>query len=182
MAIALMAAVLPACSEGRAAERTAVPEGEAWLTRDQAAEARISTAPVEERELDGVITTSGKIGFDDLHVAHVYSPVTRRAVAIKARLGERVKKGQALALVGNSGNTTGPHLHFHVMDGLSVLGAQGVPYVIDSFTLAGEIADIPDDEGANAMTKALAIKPLPPLQRRMEYPMENAVVDFPGGK
>jgi hypothetical protein len=102
--------------------------------------------------------------------------------SLKVKKGDRVKKGQVLALVGNSGNTTGPHLHFHVMEGLSVLGAQGVPYVIDSFTLAGEIRDIPDDEGANAFMEPLAITPQPPPQRRMEYPMENTVVDFPGGK
>jgi hypothetical protein len=102
--------------------------------------------------------------------------------SIKVKKGDHVKKGQVLALVGNSGNTTGPHLHFHVMDGLSVLGAQGVPYVIDSFTLAGEIRDIPDEEGANAFLEALSITPQPPPQRRMEYPMENAVVDFRDGK
>jgi hypothetical protein len=33
-----------------------------------------------------------------------------------------------------------PHLHFHIMDGLSTLGSNGLPYVIDSFDFAGQIS------------------------------------------
>ena len=55
--------------------------------------------------------------------------------SIKVKVGERVKRGQVLGLVGNSGNSTEPHLHFQVMDGPSPLGTEGLPYVIDSFAL-----------------------------------------------
>jgi murein DD-endopeptidase MepM/ murein hydrolase activator NlpD len=44
------------------------------------------------------------------------------------KVGERVKQGQVMALVGNSGNSTEPHLHFHVADANSPLGAEGLPY------------------------------------------------------
>lgn len=53
--------------------------------------------------------------------------------------GDHVKRGQLLGKLGNSGNTSAPHLHFHLMDGPSVLGSQGIPYEIDAFTLAGEV-------------------------------------------
>jgi len=58
--------------------------------------------------------------------------------SLKVKKGDAVKKGQAIALLGNSGNTTGPHLHFHVIHGKSPLGSDGVPYVIDSFAVREE--------------------------------------------
>jgi hypothetical protein len=47
---------------------------------------------------------------------------------------DRVTRGQGL---GNSGNTSAPHLHFHTMAWASAIGSNGVPYVIDGFELAG---------------------------------------------
>jgi hypothetical protein len=49
--------------------------------------------------------------------------------------GAKVKRGDVLGKVGNSGNTSAPHLHFHVMDGPSPLLSNGLPYVIDQFTM-----------------------------------------------
>lgn len=57
--------------------------------------------------------------------------------SLRVRAGERVKRGQVLGLVGNSGNSVAPHLHFHVMDGPSALASNGLPYEIDSFTVTG---------------------------------------------
>jgi hypothetical protein len=53
--------------------------------------------------------------------------------SLRARLGDRVKLGQVLGLLGNSGNTDAPHLHFHMMDGPAPLGSNGLPYEFTSF-------------------------------------------------
>ena len=66
-----------------------------------------------------------------------YAHLQKKSVTV--RVGDQVKKGAVLGKLGNSGNTSGPHLHFHVMTGPSVLGSDGVPYVIESFNLAGQI-------------------------------------------
>ena len=46
-----------------------------------------------------------------------------------------MRRGQPLGLVGNTGNSSAPHLHFHVVDGPSPLASNGRPYVIDSFSV-----------------------------------------------
>ena len=50
-----------------------------------------------------------------------------RCGSIQVREGEAVRRGQHLADVGHSGNSTAPHLHFHLMDRANILEAQGVP-------------------------------------------------------
>ena len=52
--------------------------------------------------------------------------------SITVEVGEQVVPGQVIGLLGNSGNTTAPHLHFHVMDSPSSLGSNGLPYMYDS--------------------------------------------------
>jgi hypothetical protein len=57
--------------------------------------------------------------------------------SIKVRPHQQVHTGDVLALLGNSGNTTGPHLHLQVTDRDSVLESEGVPFVFPSFTYLG---------------------------------------------
>ena len=58
------------------------------------------------------------------------------------KVGDQVTSGQVIARVGSSGSVSaGPHLHFHVSDGHSLLGAEGVPFVIREFQLRGSSAD-----------------------------------------
>jgi cobalt-zinc-cadmium efflux system membrane fusion protein len=73
------------------------PQGEALLSPQQMETLRIATDQVQQREVGGELITSGRIAFDDLRVAHVFSPVTGRVTSIHAQLGQRVAKGAALA-------------------------------------------------------------------------------------
>jgi cobalt-zinc-cadmium efflux system membrane fusion protein len=80
----------------------AAPEitpGEVLLAPDKIAAAGITVQPVEEQPVEDTIVTSGTVTFDDLKVAHVYSPVNGRVTEIYANLGDRVKKGQSLAAI-----------------------------------------------------------------------------------
>jgi len=54
--------------------------------------------------------------------------------SLKVKVGDRVTRGQVIGLVGNSGNSTEPHLHFHISDGVSPLGSEGLPYSLDGMT------------------------------------------------
>jgi hypothetical protein len=64
-----------------------------------------------------------------------YGHLVKGSVAVK--VGDRVKTGEVLGRLGNSGNTTGPHLHFDVLEGPDVLLDRSIAYEIDRFELAG---------------------------------------------
>jgi multidrug efflux pump subunit AcrA (membrane-fusion protein) len=55
----------------------------------------------------------------------VYGHLKPGSVTVK--VGQTVKAGDVLALVGSSGSSTEPHLHFHICDGPSALNCVGKP-------------------------------------------------------
>ena len=75
------------------------PAGEVWLTPQQVRDAKIEVQPVQVRQVDDTILTSGTISLEDVRTGHVFSPVTGRVVSIVAGLGQRVKKGDPLAVI-----------------------------------------------------------------------------------
>ena len=60
--------------------------------------------------------------------------------SVTVKPGSKVKRGQVIGKLGNTGNTSAPHLHFHIMTGPSVLGSDGVPYVIGRFSFADQVS------------------------------------------
>jgi hypothetical protein len=60
----------------------------------------------------------------------------------RVRRGQRVRTGDVIGLLGNSGNSDGPHLHFHVMDSPSPLRSNGLAWVFRSFTGEGTVSNI----------------------------------------
>ncbi|OBB57433.1 peptidase M23 [Mycobacterium sp. 852013-51886_SCH5428379] len=60
--------------------------------------------------------------------------------SITVRPGDRLSTGQVIGALGNSGNTDAPHLHFHVMSTPDPLKSDGLPFVIDSFSLDNRLA------------------------------------------
>ena len=59
--------------------------------------------------------------------------------SIPVHVGDYVRQGEKIGLLGNSGNTDAPHLHFQVMDRPSSLDAKSLPFVFDSMQLQGRI-------------------------------------------
>lgn len=54
-----------------------------------------------------------------------YAHLQRGSITVK--VGDMVRAGDPLGTVGNSGNSTMPHLHFHLMDRPDIRAARGVP-------------------------------------------------------
>ena len=54
-----------------------------------------------------------------------------RQGSVRVRTGDRVRPGEVLGLTGNSGNSSEPHLHFHVQDRPELFGgARGLPGLV----------------------------------------------------
>jgi murein DD-endopeptidase MepM/ murein hydrolase activator NlpD len=85
--------------------------------------------------------------------------------SLRVKAGQKVKRGDVLGLLGNSGNSTEPHLHFQVMDRPSPLGAEGLPYLIDSYASKDSVKG-------------------PWIPRTHQLPMQNDLIRFviPGKK
>jgi len=95
--------------------------------------------------------------------------------SLRFEKGDRVREGQVLGLLGNTGNTDGPHLHFHIMDGPSPLQSNGIPFVHPSFTGEGTVTNIgPIQSGAAAEIDPDALAG--PMKHSM--PLNNQVIDF----
>jgi murein DD-endopeptidase MepM/ murein hydrolase activator NlpD len=88
--------------------------------------------------------------------------------SLKVKLGDKVTRGQVVGLVGNSGNSTEPHLHFHISDGNSPLGSEGVPYRLDSFEIVG-----------HCTTFNMGCQRSAPATRKGEVPLANVLLRFP---
>jgi hypothetical protein len=55
--------------------------------------------------------------------------------SVLVHVGDHVKVGQKLGLLGNSGNTTGPHLHFQISDRPALLDTTALPFVFEKMLL-----------------------------------------------
>lgn len=93
--------------------------------------------------------------------------------SLRVRVGDRVRRGQVIGLVGNSGNSTEPHLHFHIVDaiapGTSTLGAEGIPYAT-SFEVVGR---------CQLSAAGIQCSRSTPIRLTDAVPLQNQLVRFP---
>jgi len=99
--------------------------------------------------------------------------------SIKVHPGEKVVLGQVLGLVGDSGNSIVPHLHFQVSDGPSSLSSNGLPYEIDDFQVTGKTAGTKAFDEAESNGTVLAVTPVsPPQDVKKAMPLDQLIISF----
>lgn len=98
--------------------------------------------------------------------------------SVEVEVGDRVRVGQQLGKLGNSGGSLAPHLHFHLVNGPSASTSDGYPYVLRSFQLAAT-------SNVGAVLEALEGKPgfptaaqLHPVAHRDELPLGFTIDRF----
>jgi murein DD-endopeptidase MepM/ murein hydrolase activator NlpD len=105
-----------------------------------------------------------------------YAHMQPHSIPPAIKVGTFVRAGQVLGRVGNTGSSTEPHLHFHIVNGPSFLSAQGIPYEMNAFS-AGTSATL--DQRPDKTTYITGFTPLEP--RTDDYPQDNAPVNFSTG-
>ncbi|WP_082961804.1 M23 family metallopeptidase [Mycobacterium sp. 852002-51152_SCH6134967] len=107
----------------------------------------------------------------------LYAHIKTGTVAVKP--GDRLTAGQVLGEVGNTGNSTAPHLHFHVMSSPDPLGSNGLPFVFDDFRVDARMVD--DDDVNGPLFEGEAAKLQPGFTARDEknaMPLELDVMTY----
>jgi hypothetical protein len=95
--------------------------------------------------------------------------------SVAVAVGDRVREGQRLGLVGNTGNSDLPHLHFQVMDTSSPLGSSGLPFVFRSFESPGSIPPIDQIDAS----QPIPVRPILAGHFDRVIPMDLQVLNFP---
>ena len=80
--------------------------------------------------------------------------------SVRVKLGDHVRRGQRIGQIGNSGDAREPHLHFQVSTSSNPFAGEGVPYLIDHYSV----------KSTNATWQ----------MRTRELPLGNMLIDFGG--
>jgi hypothetical protein len=59
-------------------------------------------------------------------------------LSLQVNEGQMIKRGTLLGYVGNSGNSPGPHLHYHLMEGPNIFIDRGLPARFSNFWAGGQ--------------------------------------------
>lgn len=108
------------------------------------------------------------------HVYAFYAHLKKGSIQVK--VGDKVSKGQELARLGNSGNTSAPHLHLHLMNTPSPIGSAPIPYTYDLFTISGFLD--PESFYGQENLDHVKVEKIPAEERKNQLLLDLNVVDF----
>jgi hypothetical protein len=99
--------------------------------------------------------------------------------SIKVHQGDKVKTGQVLGLVGDTGNSLVPHLHFQLMDAPSFIASNGLPYEIDSFDVTAKgISTATFDQAESDGSPLPHTLLTPPIHAKKALPLDQLIITF----
>lgn len=100
------------------------------------------------------------------HYAHL------RPGSVRVHAGDRVHRGEVIGQLGDSGNSSVPHLHFHISDLPAYVGSEGLPFRFAHFTLEGKAGP------EVVLSPSSKWNPHPSAQH-LAMPLDSDVIGFP---
>ncbi|WP_428488787.1 M23 family metallopeptidase [Rhodopila sp.] len=134
-------------------------------------------------EVKGVtaLNAPGNNIIEDIGGQHYVLYAHFRTGSIPKRIvaGTRLRRGEQIGEVGNTGSSTAPHLHFQVMDRPSALNAIGLPFVFDRQIVQGRVSGTASEtnDRYEAGGKLTIVRGSPVLEVN-RIPAEGQVVRF----
>jgi hypothetical protein len=125
------------------------------------------------------VNAAGNHVIIDMGAGHyaLYAHLAPRSVSVS--LGHYVRQGARIGLVGNTGSSTAPHLHFQVMNRPSALDAYGLPFLFDQFQYRGSLqANLADLDDLVSKGKVIALDGKGSGVKTEVMPLSRSVMDF----
>jgi len=116
-------------------------------------------------------TLAGNHVIQEIGDGHFAAYAHLRPGTLKVKVGDTVHAGDVLGHLGNTGNSSEPHLHFQVCDAPSFPASEGLPFAIDKFTLD----DYKIEKSPNGR-QSLLVKSSHPLTK--QEPMNDELDSF----
>ncbi|MDP5281388.1 M23 family metallopeptidase [Sphingomonas sp. DG1-23] len=154
-----------AAGNGAGAEVLAVADGLVATVRDDVPD----PVPGKPKPAAGIGDAAGNYVSLDIGNGR-FAFYEHLAKGIRVRPGQRVRAGEVIAQLGATGQADTPHLHFHLADRNSPLGAEGQPYLLRGWRQIGAYRAI-EDFGAKPWTAAST-------RAVTAFPAPNVVVRF----
>jgi hypothetical protein len=99
--------------------------------------------------------------------------------SVLVHVGQTVTPGQVIGLVGNSGNSIAPHMHFQVTNGPLTAASNGLPYEINSFRITAISPGTAAFDKAEADGTPLEVTPVsPPQHVTNALPLDQLIISF----
>ena len=93
------------------------------------------------------------------------------------KVGDRVQRREVLGTLGNSGESSYPHLSFRLMSSASPFGSDGLPFVFNAFLYEGQLDPVKYGT-VGVAAYYLENRVQNPIPVRRELPLGFAIVDF----